>query len=48
MIENLAELRRQLLEQNPTLKQPTIADFDLPKGDPRRMCKPPIFSGALN
>ena len=37
MIENLAELRRQLLEQNPTLKQPVIADFDLPQGDPRRM-----------
>ena len=37
MIESLAELRCQLLEQNPTLKQPIIANFDLPQGDPRRM-----------
>lgn len=37
MIENLAELRRQILEDNPNLKQPSITEFDLPSGDPRRM-----------
>lgn len=37
MIENLVELRHQLLEENPRLKQPSITEFDLPFSDARRM-----------
>ena len=37
MIENLGELRYQLLEANPTLKQPSIKEFDLPVNDFRRV-----------
>jgi len=37
MIENLAELRRQLLKENASLKQPSITAFDFPSGDSRRM-----------
>ena len=37
MIVNLGELRHQLLEENPRLKQPSITEFDLPFNDSRRM-----------
>ena len=37
MIENLLELRRQLLKDNPNLQHIPISAFDFDSGDPRRM-----------